>query len=450
MNIKQFYDEALAHASYAIESEGKVAIVDPARDPKPYYDYAADNSAEIVAVFETHPHADFVSSHLQIHKEKDADIYVSGKVGADYPHKAFDGGAEVQIGKVTLKALDTPGHSPDSITILATDNETGEQAAFTGDTLFVGDVGRPDLRESAGKMRAKRESLAEDMYDTIQNKLLKLADETLVYPAHGAGSLCGKNLSSENSSVMSKEKETNWALQEMSKERFVKSLLEDQPFVPKYFGYDVGINKAGAESLDKSTAQVKHLESWKEIPENALTIDVRPQADFKKGHLAGSINIMLTEADKFETWLGSIVTPGEKFYLVAADEDQAEKAIFRAAKIGYEPHINGVALATSEMPQKSPQFDLNSFRENPDTFTILDIRNESEVKEGKVFENAVNIPLYELRERAGDLAIDKPIVVHCAAGFRSAAGSSILEEKLGTDVYDLSEAVTEFNQEVSA
>ncbi|MFZ6053391.1 MBL fold metallo-hydrolase [Halocola ammonii] len=450
MNIKQFYDDALAHASYAVVSEGKMAVVDPARDPKPYYDFAKEQNAEIVAVFETHPHADFVSSHLQIHKEKNAIIYVSGKVGADYPHEAFDGGKELSIGKITFKAIDTPGHSPDSITIVATDRDSGEQAAFTGDTLFVGDVGRPDLRESAGKIKAKREQLAEDMYDTIHNKLLKLSDETLVYPAHGAGSLCGKNMSSENSSVMSKEKETNWALQEMSKESFVKSLLEDQPFVPKYFGYDVDINKEGAESFEKSTADVKRLSGTDEIPGGSLIIDVRQQEEFKKGHLEGSINIMLTEGDKFETWLGSTVNPGEEFYLVASDKKQLEGAIKRSAKIGYEKQIRGAAVATGNLKEKTPILDLDKFKSNQSDFTIVDIRNASEVKEGKIFENAIAIPLHELRERANELPGDKPVVVHCAGGFRSAAGASILEDKLNTDVYDLSVAIKEFNQKVSA
>jgi glyoxylase-like metal-dependent hydrolase (beta-lactamase superfamily II)/rhodanese-related sulfurtransferase len=450
MNIKQFYDEALAHASYAIVSEGKMAVVDPARDPKPYYDFAKEQNAEIVAIFETHPHADFVSSHLQIHKEKNAPIYVSGKVGADYPHEAFDGGKELEIGKVTFKAIDTPGHSPDSITIVATDNETNEQAAFTGDTLFVGDVGRPDLRESAGKMKAKREELAEDMYDTIHSKLLKLSDKTLVYPAHGAGSLCGKNMGSENSSVMSKEKETNWALQEMSKESFVKSLLEDQPFVPKYFGYNVDINKEGAESFEKSTAGVKRLSGTDEIPNGSLIIDVRQQEEFKKGHLEGSINIMLTEGDKFETWLGSTVNPEEEFYLVASDKKQLEGAIERSAKIGYEKQIKGAAVATENLKQQTPILNLDKFKSSQSDFIIVDIRNASEVKEGKIFENAIAIPLHQLRERAGELPQDKPVVVHCAGGFRSAAGASILEDKLSTDVYDLSVAIKEFNQEVPA
>lgn len=446
MNIKQFYDKPLAHASYAIISEGEMAVVDPGRNPQPYYDYAAEQNAKIVAVLETHPHADFVSSHLQIHQEKGATIYVSKLVDADYPHTGFDEGQELKLGKVTLKAINTPGHSPDSITILATDDESGEKAVFTGDTLFVGDVGRPDLRESAGKMKAKREQLAEDMYQSIHNKLLKLSDDTMVYPAHGAGSLCGKNMGSENFSDMAKEKANNWALQNMSQEEFVKSLLEDQPFVPKYFGYDVDINKKGAKAIGDSMTAVKRLKDWKEIPEGALVVDVRPEAEFKKGHLPNSINIMLTETSKFETWLGAIVNPGEEYYIIAGDTAEVDHAIERAAKIGYEAGIAGAAVATGDLPATTPSLDLSDFKEHKEKFTIVDIRNDSEVREGKVFDSALTIPLHQLRERAGEIPTDKPVVVHCAAGFRSAAGTSILEQKLNAPaVYDLSEDIKQFN-----
>lgn len=375
MNIKQFYDKPLAHASYAIISEGEMAVIDPGRDPQPYYDYAHAENAEIKIVIETHPHADFVSSHLQIHQEKDATIYVSEEVGADYPHEGFDNGKILRLGKVVLKALNTPGHSPDSITVLATDEESGQQAAFTGDTLFVGDVGRPDLREKAGKLQAKREELAESMYESIHQQLLQLSDDTLVYPAHGAGSLCGKNLSSDTYSTIGRERMSNWALQHMDKEKFVEALLEDQPFIPKYFGYDVALNKAGAASMTESLQQVKLLEGWKSIPLGALVVDVRHEEAFRKGHLPNSINIMLTENSKYETWLGAIVHPEEPFYLLAEDQTQLEQALLRAAKIGYEQQVAGATVATEGMPLHKPQFNPEQLRRNPGEFTILDIRN---------------------------------------------------------------------------
>ncbi|MEH6408054.1 MAG: MBL fold metallo-hydrolase, partial [Leeuwenhoekiella sp.] len=209
MLIKQFEYKPLSHYSYAIISEGKMALVDPERDPIQYYAFAEANKAEIVAIFETHPHADFVSAHLQIHKETGATIYASKLLGADYEHKAFDDGSTLTMGNVTFKGMNTPGHSPDSITIVA---ENGKRTAlFTGDTLFIGDVGRPDLRENAGNMKAKRLELAKEMYNTVTTKFNDLPDEALIYPAHGAGSLCGKNLSEDSSSTLGNERMGNWA-----------------------------------------------------------------------------------------------------------------------------------------------------------------------------------------------------------------------------------------------
>ena len=210
MVIKQFEDKPLAHYSYAILSDGHIALVDPSRDPKPYYRFAEENNARITAVFETHPHADFVSSHLQIHQETGATIYASKLVGASYPHQTFDEGDRLSLGETELWALNTPGHSPDSISIIAKD-AGGTMAMFSGDTLFIGDVGRPDLREKAGNLTAKREELARMMYRTVQEKFNDLPDETLIYPAHGAGSLCGKNLSSDASSTLGNERMGNWA-----------------------------------------------------------------------------------------------------------------------------------------------------------------------------------------------------------------------------------------------
>ncbi|NEM97076.1 MBL fold metallo-hydrolase [Pontibacter burrus] len=447
MKIEQFYDKGLAHASYAIISEGRMALVDPARDPQPYFDFAKANNADIVAIFETHPHADFVSSHLEIAQKTGATIYVSKLLGADYEHQSFDDGDEVKLGKLTLKALNTPGHSPDSVTILLLDENGKQHAAFTGDALFVGDVGRPDLRENVGNMTAKREELARQMYHTTNNVFKKLNEEVLVYPAHGAGSLCGKNLSSDTFSTIGREKKTNYALQDMSEDEFIKTLLEDQPFIPKYFGHDVTMNKAGARSFEESIAAVPRLAQDATLEAGLLLVDTRPQATFKKGHKPNSINIQ--EGGKFETWLGSIVGPNEQFYLIAETEEVLNSVIRKAAKIGYEGNIKGALLTPAELPQTSVETDLNDFRQNPDNYTIVDIRNNGEVKAGKIFESAITIPLPELRERKNEIPQDKPIMVHCAAGYRSAAGQSILEEEFSVPVYDLSDAINSF-QKVNA
>ncbi len=441
MNIKQFEYKPLAHYSYAIVSNGEMAVIDPERDPKAYYDFAKKNNAKIVAVIETHPHADFVSSHLQIHKETGATIYNSVKLGADYPHNSFDDGDSIKIGDSTLKAINTPGHSPDSITIEATSGD--ETALFTGDTLFIGDVGRPDLRENVGNMKAKREELAEMMYQSITTKFNHLPDNAIVYPAHGAGSLCGKNLSEANSSTLGNERLGNWAFKKQTKEAFMNTILDGQPFIPSYFGFDVDTNKAGAETLKVAISSVPFK---KGETATGLIVDIRDEADFKKGHLPGSINIMgVSETEKFETWLGAIVQPKEPFTLVVALEDQKDYILNRVAKIGYEKQLTQVITISEENLVKTEKLDLVDFKENLENYTIIDIRNTSEVNEERFFDSAKSYPLNELRENASSIPTNKPIVVHCAGGYRSAAGSSILENILkNTTVFDLSEDINKF------
>jgi len=449
MKIEQFEDKNLAHYSYAIVSNGQIALIDPARNPQPYYDFAKKNNAVITAVIETHPHADFVSSHLEIHTTTGATIYVSRLLGAEYPHETFDDGDAIILGHITLKSLNTPGHSPDSISIVAINEENEPVAVFTGDTLFIGDCGRPDLREQAGAITATRTDLAKQMYHSLRDTLMTLPDNVQIYPAHGAGSLCGKGLSEQNSSTMKAEKVSNWSLQEMSEEQFVTRLLADQPFIPKYFPFAVGVNKKGADPYETSIAGVDvrepvACETCRLSLDQTLTIiDTRPQDEFKKSHLKNAINLM--NDVKFETWLGSIVNPGEKFYLIAENESVLHQLIGRTAKIGYESQIAEAFLLTTGNTD-TKVFESDTLKRNEGSFTILDIRNPSEVREKPIFRNAVHIPLYELRERTNEIPVHKPIVVHCAGGYRSAAGSSILESQLsGTaEVYDLSYAVKQF------
>lgn len=451
MEIKQFEDKNLAHYSYAIVSKGEVALIDPARNPQPYYDFAKQHNAIITTLIETHPHADFVSSHLEIHKTTSATIYVSKLLGAEYPHQTFDDGDGIVLGNITLKALNTPGHSPDSICIVAIDESGKQHAVFTGDTLFIGDCGRPDLRESAGAIIAARSELAKQMYHSLHNKLLTLPNDVLVYPAHGAGSLCGKGLSEQNTSNIGAEKIANWSLQKMSEEYFIKELLADQPFIPKYFPFDVGVNKKGADNYLQSISKVEKREPITcEGCANALNpaitiIDSRPQQRFKKAHLKNAINLM--NDTKFETWLGSIINPDEQFYLIAENETVLNELIERTAKIGYEKQI-ALAFVSDYENTEMKIFDSEQLRNDEDAFTIIDIRNYSEVKTKKIFANAIHIPLHELRERTNEIPLHKPIVVHCAGGYRSAAGSSIIKSKLNgtSQVYDLSEAIKAFQK----
>jgi len=447
MKIKQFKDAPLAHYSYAILSEKKVIVVDPSRNPLAYYQFAEENQAEIVAVLETHPHADFVSGHLQIHEETGASIYVSEMVGADYPHHAFDDGVEFEFGSATVKAFHTPGHSPDGITFYVTDKNSNTKALFTGDTLFIGDVGRPDLREKAGNMKAKRQELAEAMYQSIQHKFTDLADDVLVYPAHGAGSLCGKNMSDAASSTLGNERTGNWAFKEQTQEEFVSEILKDQPFIPSYFGFNVDINKKGAPNFKSSIYSVPMKLYVDSVEKQLAIIDVRDEADFKKGHFKGSFNIMArSESDKIETWLGAIIQPNEQFYLVVENVSQIDSILHRIAKIGYEQQIEKVItigqnaeLVTAEV------LDLAAFKSNKENYNIVDIRSESEHNNEVKFDSAKNFPLNDLRSSAKKIKTNQPIVVHCAGGYRSAAGASIIQAEFPDQmVYDLSTAIGDF------
>ena len=442
VQIQQFYDKGLAHASYAVRAGRQVALIDPGRDPQPYYDFADEHDAEIVAVIETHPHADFVSSHLEIAQETDATLYCSKLTGARYPHKNFDDGDRLKLGSVELHALNTPGHSPDSISVVLLDELAQTRAVFTGDTLFVGDVGRPDLREAEAVGGHQREALAAQLYQSLRQKLMTLPATTRVYPAHGPGSLCGKTTSSDLDSTIGKELASNYALQAMSEAEFVRQLLADQPFVPRYFGYDVQLNKQGAGNFEDGVRAVPRLGSAAAPVPGTLLLDTRPAASFRAGHLPGALNLM--DGGKFETWLGSVVSPDEPFYLLADTQIQLDAVIRKAAKIGYEPLIKGALLAPAHLPATSPAVDVAAVRQHPGQFTIVDIRNRTEAAK-PLFDNALLIPFPELRERVGEIPADKPVLVHCAGGYRSAAGASILQNALpGVPVYDLGEAVKEW------
>nr|WP_294950214.1 MBL fold metallo-hydrolase [uncultured Mucilaginibacter sp.] len=443
MIINQFYDKGLAHASYAIIRNGRMVVIDPARDPQPYYDFAGIHSADILGVIETHPHADFVSSHLEIHQTTGAVIYASKLAGGTFPHETFDDGDVIQLDDIKLKAINTPGHSPDSICILLEDEKGKDCAIFTGDTLFAGDVGRPDLRETAGNITAKKEELARDMYHSTREKLMVLPKDVTVYPAHGPGSLCGKSMSPDLQTTIGKELRENYALQLMDELKFVQTLMADQPFMPKYFGYDVELNKTGAPNFAESINNVVKAVNNIELEKGVLVIDTRPSVLYRKGHIKNSIN--LQDGEKFETWLGSVVGPDEAFYLIANTDEELDVIIRKTAKIGYEKNIKAALLTPDSATVKSAIINLGEFKAHTGDYTIIDARNWAEINAGKLFTDALTIPLPELRERISEIPADKPIVVHCAAGYRSAAASGIIAAKIkAVPVYDLSEAVKEW------
>ncbi|RZA01378.1 MAG: MBL fold metallo-hydrolase [Sphingobacteriaceae bacterium] len=442
MLIHQFYDKGLAHASYAVIRAAKMVVIDPARDPQPYHDLAKLHEADIVGIVETHLHADFVSSHTELHRNTGAAIYISKLAHAAYSHETFDEGDIITLADIRLKAINTPGHSPDSICVLLEDENRNDVAIFTGDTLFVGDVGRPDLRENAGDLTAKKEELARQMYHSTREKLMTLPPHVVVYPAHGPGSLCGKNISGERQSTIGKELQDNYALQPMDEEKFVKMLLADQPFVPRYFSFDVAVNKSGAPDFKASVGEVLNRDNVS-LTKNITLIDTRPKAQFTAGHKPGAIN--LQDAEKFETWLGAIINPDEPFNLIATDRDSLEIVVKKGAKIGYEKNIKTAATSFKGATKTSAEFDADELKDKPDKFTIVDVRNWSEINKGKIFSKALTIPLPELRERTGEIPTNKPIVVHCAGGYRSAVASSIIAGAVTkVPVYDLGEHILEF------
>ncbi|WP_069658419.1 MBL fold metallo-hydrolase [Arcticibacter eurypsychrophilus] len=448
MKIEQFEDKELSHYSYAIlsECEQEIVLIDPSRDVASYLDYAEKNEAKIIGVIETHPHADFISGHLELHENQGASIYCSKLVAANYPHLPFDDGDFLVFGKIKLKAINTPGHSPDSISIVLEHNGV-DKAVFTGDTLFIGDCGRPDLRESAGNITMKRVELARLMYHSLREKLMVLADDVLIYPAHGAGSLCGKALSEANHSTIGVEKISNWSLQLMSEDQFSHLLMEDQPFVPKYFPYDVELNRNGAPSFALSIKEVNIIYEKVDpliLDSEIVVIDTRPADQFKKGHLPMSINLMAN--GKFETWLGSLVSPEEYFYLVADSQVSLNKLIERTAKIGYESFIKGAFLIENGSIRME-EIDLALFNNRRNAYSIVDVRSRTEAQEQPVFDHAINIPLPELRERLIEIPTGKPIVVHCAGGYRSAAASSIIAERASDKVFDLGDQIKNFIEE---
>ncbi len=443
MDIHQFYDEGLAHASYAIRSDGQIALIDPARNPQPYLDFAEHHGAEITAVIETHPHADFVSAHLELHRATGATLYTSALVGAEYPHQPFDEGNRIALGNAWLEAIHTPGHSPDGICILLLDHDHKPHAVFTGDTLFVGDVGRPDLRERVGNITGQAAELARQLYRSTREKLMRLPADVLVYPAHGPGSLCGKNMGDARYSTIGNEINSNYALQPMDEDAFVALIMEQPPFIPRYFEYDVMLNKKGAPDFQSSIDAIPMLDDLSVQDKGVLVVDGRPQTQFQSGHLPGALNV--PDGLRFETWLGTIVGPREAFYLVAGDSQQLRVLVEKTAKIGYEQQVVGTAVTTGGSVLAA-SFDEAHFAKNQAGYTIVDIRNRDEVAAQPIFAGSIAIPLPELRAHAAELPGDKPIVVHCAGGYRSAIGASIIAAALPhATVIDMGMRILDFN-----
>jgi glyoxylase-like metal-dependent hydrolase (beta-lactamase superfamily II)/rhodanese-related sulfurtransferase len=444
MYFKQFYLGCLAHASYLIGSEGEAVVVDPQRDVEQYLTEAALQNLKIKYIIETHLHADFISGHRELSTKTGAEIVFGQKAGPAFPHVHAKDGDEIKIGKVTLRIMETPGHTPESICVLVTDTEErsngGDRApdpekVLTGDTLFIGDVGRPDL---AGGEGYTPQAMAAMLYDSLHEKLLKLDDAVEVYPAHGAGSMCGKNLSSETSSTIGQQRKFNYALQPMTKDQFVAMMTTDLPEAPAYFAKDAEINRLGASALDElpPPAPLTPNEVSSLAGEGHVILDVRSAAEFGAGHVPGSLNIGL--GGQFASWAGSLIPLTSPIIIVAESQDKVAEAQTRLARVGlenvegylnggiYQWSLDGFAVAT--VPQISVA-ELKDFIENDKSLQVIDVRRGPEYQTGHA-PSAITAPLAKFREQLPQLNLDASqlTAVICAGGYRSSAATSILQQ----------------------
>ena len=437
MFFKQFYLNCLAHASYLIGSDGEAVVVDPQRDVDQYIDEATAQKFKIKYVIETHLHADFVSGHRELAARTGAEIVFGEKAGVAFAHRAAKDGDEISAGRVKLGIMETPGHTPESICVLVTDTEVSDQPqrVLTGDTLFIGDVGRPDL---AGGKGYTAQAMAAMMYDSLHDKLLRLDDAVEVYPAHGAGSMCGKSLSKETSSTIGQQRKLNYALQPMSKEQFVKMMTTDLPEAPAYFSKDAEINRSGAPALNglPQPAALSPTEVRELAGQAHVILDVRVATDFGAGHVPGALNIGLS--GQFASWAGSLIPITAAIVIVADSEAQVEEAQLRLARVGIEGikgYLSGGILGWSQadlevaaVPQITVS-ELNDLIPREDDLQIVDVRRPSEYEGGHV-PRAITAPLSTLRENLPALGFDraKPTAVICAGGYRSSAATSIMQQ----------------------
>ncbi len=440
MIFKQFYLPCLAHASYLIgdEQTGTAAVVDPQRDVDRYLLFAAEHKLQIKHVFLTHLHADFIAGHLELRDRVGATIYLGAKAQAEYRFTPLGDGSVVEFGRVRLKALETPGHTPESISIVVFDldrSETEPNAVLTGDTLFIGDVGRPDLRAALGWSAADLGAL---LFDSLQSKLLPLPDASLVYPAHGAGSLCGKAISKETVSTMGEQRRLNYALQPMSKKAFIELVTADQPEAPPYFVYDAVLNSKERPTLDEALErELKPLELDRVLElqaGGAQVLDTRDPEEFATAHLAGSINIGLS--GQYATWAGTVLTREQPIVIIANPGRESESAV-RLGRIGFDNVVGYLSegmqslesqpdrTATTERWSAPLSAQLLSSGEPPQ---LIDVRTPRE-RDQKFIDGSLSIPLNHLSERMEELPRSRPLLLYCAGGYRSSIAASLLQQR---------------------
>jgi len=431
MYFEQFYLGCLAHASYMLASEGEAVVVDPQRDVELYLKAAADHSVTIRHIFETHLHADFVSGHKELAARTGAKIYMGAQAGAAFLHVAVGDGFELKFGKASIRVLETPGHTPESICLVVSDAEKSAEAwaVLTGDTLFIGDVGRPDLSPKHTPAQ-----LAGLLYDSLHQKLMTLPDKVLVYPAHGAGSLCGKNMRAERSSTIGTERLTNYALQIKSREEFIQILTSNLPARPEYFAKDAEINRTGAAALSDLAPMraIAPKELQRMLNDGVIALDVRSGDEFAAAHVPGSINIALS--GQFASWAGTVLGLVSHPVLIADTEQQIEEAQLRLARVGIEAldgYLQGgvagwksAGLPVATTAQISPEELQNKLRSGG--LQVLDVRREPEWDAGHI-ESATWWPLDNFKVSPPEIDRDAPLAVHCKGGYRSMIASSLLE-----------------------
>ncbi len=425
MKFKQFYLGCLAHASYYIGSDDVAAIIDPQRDVQQYIDEAEANGQTIKYVIETHSHADFVSGHFELAGKTGAQIIYGQKAKTEFPTLKVKDGDVLTLGEIELKFMETPGHTPEGITILAKDTTDAEAPIkmFTGDTLFIGDVGRPDLIGSKG---FTAEEMGAMLYDSLHDKILPLPDETELYPAHGAGSLCGKSLSKETWSTLGEQRKFNYALKPMSKDEFIKVVASDQPEVPAYFPVSASQNLKGSISLDDLPKPVEF--STEEILNfDGVVVDIRQNSEFGEGHVPNSINIGL--GGQFASWAGTLITIGAPVAIVAETQEQVDEAFMRLARVGIET-TQGYLLIDKFEGEKSivEQIRVEKVKEktHQEGMQFVDVRRSAEYAGGHAT-GAINLPLDRLSREIDQLNPELPTYVICQTGYRSSLGTSILE-----------------------
>ncbi len=436
MFIKQLYTGCLSEAAYYIESEGEAAIIDPLRDIDEYIALAKERNAGIKYIFETHFHADFVSGHLDLSKQTGAPIIYGPGAKTDFKVHNSKDGEIFKLGKISFEVLHTPGHTLESACYLLKDENDKAHALFTGDTLFVGDVGRPDL--SSGNMSS--DELAGIMYDTIQNKILPLADDVIVYPAHGAGSSCGKNLGPNTFSTIGEERQTNYALQPQTKEAFIKVVTEGLAEAPKYFAINAKINMQGYDSIEEVKQKgltPLSLDAFKKLmAEDVLILDTRHADKFTQGFIPGSIFIGLE--GRFAEWAGALL-PFDKSIILVTEPGMEEETVIRLSRVGFDKMLGFLQGSFEEWSNAGEKVDmiinieadeLSMDIPHDPNLVVVDVRRETEYADGHV-KDAQNIPLNEMTDVAAIAGFEdnQNLYVHCAGGYRSVIASSILKRQ---------------------